>query len=95
MFNKKNHIGRPSNEELRNRKIKKIITVAAPVFVVAMIVVAVITGNLTGLMGNSVSYYCADSSYTPDIKNNRCIKKIDSILLGDFNFDGKVTTDNT
>ena len=47
MFNKKNHIGRPSNEELRNRKIKKIITVAAPVFVVAMIIVAVITGNLT------------------------------------------------
>ena len=74
MFNKKNHIGRPTNEEVKKRKIKKIIYYGTPVFLVALVGVLIATGSFSKLMGNSVTdYYCEDQSYSLDGTN--CVKK--------------------
>ena len=55
MFDKKNHIGRPTNEELRNRKIKKIAIFSIPVVLVLFAVVFISTGSFSSLMGDSVT----------------------------------------
>ena len=92
MFNKKNHIGRPTNEEVKKRKIKKIIYYGTPVFLVALVAVLITTGSFSKLMGNSVTdYYCEDQSYSLDGTN--CVKKTikKAALLGDVDEDGKVT----
>ena len=91
MFNKKNHVGRPSNEELKSRRNKKILMVAIPVVLVGIFSLLIATGSLSNLMGNSVTeYYCSDSSYT--LEGTNCVKTVtkDASLLADVNLDGKV-----
>ena len=91
MFSKKNHVGRPSNIELKNRKIKKIMIYVIPILIVVIGITIVMGGNLNNLMGNSVTtYYCEDSTYTLD--GTKCTKiiKEKAYLLGDINNDGKI-----
>ena len=54
MFSKKNHVGRPSNLEIKNNKIKKNLIYAMPVVVVLMGIILISSGSLNNLMGNSV-----------------------------------------
>ena len=55
MFSKKNHIGRPTNEEIKNRKIRKILTISMPILLVIFIIILIYTkGDMSKLMGNSV-----------------------------------------
>ena len=74
----KKHVGRPSNDELRSRKNKKIL-VAGIVIVAVLAVVGVFEiGNFSNLMGNSV----AGDNY----------KKIEekAYEIGDVNKDGSI-----
>ena len=90
---KKNHVGRPSNLELKNRKIKKIIMYGLPALVVLVGIILISNGNLRNLMGNSVTtYYCEDSSYT--LNGTKCTKLIKekAHLLGDIDGDKKINT---
>ena len=91
---RKNHVGRPSNEELKRRRNKKILLVSIPVVLVGFFSILIATGNLSNIMGNSViDYYCEDNSYTLD--GSDCVKTIAKkpVLLGDLNLDTII--DNT
>ena len=91
---RKNHVGRPSNEELKRRRNKKILLIGAPIALVGILVILISTGGISKLMGNSVTeYYCEDSTYNLD--GTDCVKTITkkAALLGDINSDEKV--DNT
>ena len=92
MFNKKNHIGRPTNEELRNRKIKKIALYGVPAILIIALITLVSTGSLSKLMGNSVtSYYCENSEY--ELEGTNCVKNLEMApaLLGDTDSDGVIS----
>ena len=92
MFNK-NHVGRPSNLELRNRKIKKFLIYGVPVLIVVIGIALLSSGSLSNLMGNSVTtYYCEDSTYTLD--GTKCTKiiKEKAHLLGDIENNGKINS---
>ena len=65
MFNKKNHVGRPSNIEIKQRRNQKILFIIIPIIVITLVVTLIITDNFNNLMENSVTnYYCEDNSYT-------------------------------
>ena len=89
---KSNHVGRPSNRELKTRKIKKAIVILLPVIIIFIGIIVISKDNLKSLMGNSVTteYYCEDESYNLDGKE--CVKTItvEPNLLGDANKDGKI-----
>ena len=89
---KSNHVGRPSNRELKTRKIKKAIVILLPVIIIFIGIIVISKGNLKSLMGNSVTteYYCEDESYNLD--GRECVKTItvEPNLLGDANKDGKI-----
>ena len=92
MLNGKNHVGRPSNEELKRRRNKKIILFVVPFVVIFLIIAVFFTDILSNLMGNSVvSYYCYDNSYT--LNGTKCEKVIKEkpIILGDLDSDEKIT----
>ena len=92
MLNGKNHVGRPSNEELKRRRNKKIILFISPFVVIFLIIAVFFTDILSNLMGNSVvSYYCYDNSYT--LNGTKCEKVIKEkpIILGDLDSDEKIT----
>ena len=94
MFNK-NHVGRPSNEELKARRNKKIAIICIPVFLLLLIGVLIYTNSFQGLMGNSVTnYYCEDNTYV--LNGNKCEKTLKEkpIILGDLNKDDKVTNED-
>lgn len=88
----KNHVGRPSNEEIKRRKIKKAIVILLPVIIIFIGLIVISKGNLKRLMGNSVTseYYCEDENYT--LEGRECVKTItmEPNLLGDANKDGKI-----
>lgn len=88
----KKHVGRPTNEEVKRRKIKKAITVALPVTAIAVAAIAVVSsGSLSKLMGNSVTeYYCADSSYTLEGTNCKKTIKKSANFVGDADLNGSV-----
>ena len=67
---KSNHVGRPSNQELKTRKIKKAIVILLPVIIIFIGIIVISKDNLKSLMGNSVTteYYCEDESYNLDGK---------------------------
>ena len=94
-MSKKNHVGRPTNEELRIRRNKKI---AMTIFPIALSIIAIIYITINGVsqsMGNSVvEYYCEDPSYSLDGTNCKKTLKEKSIYLGDINQDGKITTED-
>ena len=95
MFKEKNHVGRPSNDELKTRRNKKILLFGIPVLLIIIVIALVATGSLSNLMGNSVTeYYCEDSSYK--LEGNKCVKEIKekSVMLGDVNLDDKVTNED-
>ena len=87
----KNHVGRPSNKEIKAKKMKKVILYLLPVVLIGGVITLVVTGNFNALMGNSVTEYYCDSSYT--LKGTNCEKTItmQPNLLGDVNSDGKIT----
>ena len=87
MFDNKNHVGRPSNEELQRRKNKKL-------FAVAIVAVAVIgvgglfsLGAFDNLMGNSVTN-CVGQ------KGTNCSGKRKTYQIGDANMDGKINVND-
>ena len=90
---KKGHVGRPSNKELRDRKIKKILMYIIPILIVLIGVTLISSGSLNRLMGNSITrYVCEDSTYT--LNGNKCTKLIKekANILGDVNKDTIVNT---
>ena len=95
MFKIKNHVGRPSNEELRKKKNKKIIITTIPIFFLILAVMYITVNGISNSMGNSViEYYCADSSYKLDGTNCKKTLKEKSILLGDINQDSIITEED-
>ncbi len=92
-----NHVGRPSNEELKKRRNKKIIKILLPSFLVVFIVAAIliaINGGLSKLMGNSVvEWYCKDSTYKLDVNKKLCSKDEikNPLIIGDIDNDGLVS----
>ena len=95
MFENKNHVGRPSNEELRKKRNKKLIITLIPVILILVVAsVFLLNGSLSGLMGNSVTSYYCDSGYT--LSGNKCIKKIQekAYYIGDINKDGTINVND-
>ena len=94
MFDSNNHVGRPSNEELKRKRNMKILLFSAPVLIVVFAIVLVTSGSLSNLMGNSVSNYYCDSGYT--LSGSNCTKttKEKSYLLGDVDMDGKIAVND-
>ena len=95
MLKKKNHVGRPSNEEKLWKGRRIMVISSLPIFMVAFVGILFSSGSLSNLSGNSVTkYYCKDSSYT--LKDDKCIKvlKEEYSLLGDFNLDRVITIDD-
>ena len=88
MFKKKNHVGRPSNEELRKRRNKKIILILIPAIAVVLLLILITTGSLSILSGNSVTSYYCDEGYElgNDSKCHRNIKE-KAYYIGDVNMD--------
>lgn len=92
---KKNHIGRPSNDEIRARKIKKLVVIGIPVATILIVSILISTGNLKKLMGSSIAnHYCSDSSWKYDGHNcvRTTIKKAE--LYADINLDGLVDNED-
>lgn len=97
------HVGRPSNNELRKRRIQKIMKIILPV--VLLLIGGVILfshGKLVKVVDDSITkevatntvikgYYCKDNTYT--LSGSKCIKTLTekSALLGDVDLNGKVT----
>ena len=95
MFKEKKHVGRPSNEELKRRRNKKILMFGVPIAFVFVAICLIINGNKSNLMGNSVvEYYCEDTSY--NLEGNKCVKEVKerSVMLGDINIDDKITDED-
>lgn len=91
----KNHVGRPSNEEIKRRKIKKICLFLVPIILVGVVVFAVSNDSLSKLMGNSViEYECSDPSYK--LKGTKCERLIKekARILGDINGDERINIDD-
>ena len=86
MFNS-NHVGRPSNEELKKKRNLKILLYCAPILIIVFVVVLYTSGSLSGLMGNSVSSLYCDEGYI--LRGSNCTKTITTTayLLGDINKD--------
>ena len=92
---KKNHVGRPTNIEKRNKKIKKFMIIAIPIVFFAIVVIYIVVNGITNSMGNSVvEYYCPDSSYKLDGTNCKKTLKEKAIYLGDINQDEKITNED-
>ena len=92
---KKNHVGRPTNIEKRNKKIKKFMIIAIPIVFFAIVVIYIVVNGITNSMGNSVvEYYCPDSSYKLDGTNCKKTLKEKAIYLGDINQDEKITKED-
>ena len=90
---RKNHVGRPSNEEIRNKKVMRILSYGIPSLLLIIAIILLSSTNLTELSGNSVtSYHCTDSNYT--LNGNKCIRivKEKALLIGDINNDNNVST---
>ena len=89
MFNN-NHVGRPSNDELKKKRNMKILLFCAPILIIVFVVILYTTGSLSGLMGNSVSSFYCDEGYT--LSGSNCTKTITTTayLLGDINKDDRV-----
>ena len=83
---------KPGNDEIKARRMKKLLVIGMPIVVILFIIIFVSTGSLSSLMGNSVTqYYCADSSYK--LVGDKCEKTIETnyTLLGDIYKDNKIT----
>lgn len=98
------HVGRPSNEELKKRKIKRVLKVVFPLMCLLLVVVAVFlffSNNLGKTLNNSstrnlsaIKGYSCDNGYT--LNGNKCVKtiKVAPTLLGDIDLDGKLTVND-
>ena len=93
---KKNHVGRPSNEELKLRRNKKIIMVLIPVVFLVAIVLTFMSGSFKNLMGNSVIQFECENGSKPFEQNGNQVCKVseNAILLGDANLDGKLDSND-
>lgn len=92
MFNGKNHVGRPTNEEVKKRKNKKLILYISLILIVLIAIMFVSTGSFSSLMGNSITEYnCLSTDYS--LEGTNCVKKIemDFLILGDVDLDGIIT----
>ena len=91
MFSSKRHIGRPSNKEISQRKIKKILLFVIPSIIIIGLVTLISGGSLNNLMGNSVlneSYYCSEGKLSQD----KCIIYTNPYVVGDINVDDVINT---
>ena len=90
MFKRKSHVGRPSNEEIRKRKINKILLICIPIILICAVVTLIYKGSLSKLSGNSIINYYCDDGYT--LKNSDCIKiiKEKAYRIGDVNKDDNI-----
>ena len=93
------HVGRPSNEEVRSEKNKKILIVGIIIVAILAVVGVFEIGNFSNLMGNSVandSEYTCDSGYTLRKKSNgyECYRELTekAYRIGDVDRDNKITT---
>ena len=98
MFSKKSHIGRPSNKELKKRKIKKVLIIGIPSIVVIAVIAMISSGSLSDLMGNSVvttggSYGCP-SDIDGTVSGDKCIFYRSS-LIGDIDGDGNINSSDS
>ena len=93
---KKNHVGRPSNAELKSRRNKKIIMVLIPVVFLVAIVLTFMSGSFKNLMGNSVIQFECENGSKPFEQNGNQVCKVseNAILLGDANLDGKLDSND-
>ena len=93
---KKNHVGRPSNAELKSRRNKKIIMVLIPVVILVAIVLTFMSGSFKNLMGNSVIQFECENGSKPFEQNGNQVCKVseNAILLGDANLDGKLDSND-
>lgn len=68
------HVGRPTNEEVKSKKRKRRMMIGIPVVaIVALIGVIASQGRLTGMMGNSSTTYCPNSSWKLE-NDNTCVR---------------------
>lgn len=68
---KNNHVGRPTNKEIRSRKTREILLIMISIVVISVIVGIVTNKNLFELSGNSVTEY---SCSTGSKNGKRCYK---------------------
>lgn len=89
MFNN-NHVGRPSNDELKQKRNMKVLLYSAPILVIAFVAILGLTGNLNNLMGNSVTGVYCDNGYK--LSGENCIKtlKEKAYFLGDVNKNNRI-----
>lgn len=84
----KNHVGRPSNEEIRKRRNKKILLYGIPSVLVILVITLIATGSLSKLMGASVAVLTCDQG--GELKGDECVVSVPARLLGDINGDTKI-----
>ena len=90
----KKKLGELNNKELRTHKNKLILTVAISMVFVFLVVGMFETGNLSKLMGNSVTeYYCEDGY---KLKGDKCVKTVreKAYKIGDVNKDNKLNVND-
>ena len=90
----KNHVGRPSNEELRKKRNIKILIVILPIIVLLVLTFYITGGNFSNLMGNSVTnYYCIEDAKYQDNKCEREVKE-QVYYVGDIDKNGSITIED-
>lgn len=102
------HVGRPSNSELKRKKIKRLLKIVIPIFFVVMLVggsLVIFNTDLSKGLGNSLmknlattsavkGYYCVDNGYK--LSGSDCVKTIEEspVVLGDVDLNGKITSND-
>lgn len=102
-----NHVGRPTNEELKRKRIIMIFKILFPIFLILLVGVVVTlnyNNKLNSGFGNSSTknlttssikgYYCDDASYK--LNGSTCVKNVETspIILGDIDLNGKITSND-
>ncbi len=88
---KKNHVGRPTNEEIRKRKVSVLVKMICISVLVILGILAIINVNMDSLMGAYVGCHteCESNEWIPDNNSNVCYKKniskssVDAYMLAD------------
>lgn len=88
---KKNHVGRPTNEEVRKRKISILVKMIVIAVLVVVGILAIINVNMDNLMGAYIGCHieCESNEWNPDNNKEVCYKKnvsqssVDAYMLAD------------
>ena len=98
-----NHVGRPSNKELKRKKIRKILLFSSILGIVLLVVVGVLLfsnifktsiGNSSNKNIATKQYYCDETGFK--LTGSKCKKTITQqpFTLGDINLDSKVSDED-